>query len=406
MRAQDRFAALRHRGFALYWVAIILIGFALQMQTVAVGWQVYELTRNPFDLGLVGLSQFAPALLLVLVTGPVADKFSRRRIIGVCLGIQALCALGLLAITLGAAEGTLPIFALLALFGAARAFYNPARQAILPNLVPAEDLGGAIALSQTASQVATISGPMVGGLLFGILPALAYGATALFLMIAMALMLLIPKPAQRRAAAHATWKMISGGFRFIWSEKVVLGAISLDLFAVLLGGAAALLPVYASDILEVGPFGLGALRSAMAVGAILMGGLLILRPIKQHAGHIMFGAVCAFGVFTLVFALSTTVWISVVALMLMGCADMVSVYVRGMLVQLWTPDELRGRVNAVNGVFVGASNELGGFRAGTMAALIGPVAAVAVGAAGTLAVTGLWMRGFPELRRIGRLTRT
>ena len=299
----------------------------------------------------------------------------------------------------------LPIFALLAAFGTARAFYNPARQSIVPNLVPPEDLGGAIALNTTAAQAATIAGPMAGGLLYGLNPGAAYGTTAALLLVAVVLMLMIPKPAQRLSKGHQTWETISGGFRFIWSEKVVLGAISLDLFAVLLGGVAALLPVYARDILDVGPFGLGALRSAMAVGAIVVGGILILRPINRHAGHIMFAAVFAFGVFTLVFALSTTVWISVVALTLMGACDMVSVYVRGMLVQLWTPDEVRGRVNAVNGVFVGASNEVGGFRAGTMAALIGPVAAVAVGAVGTLAVTGLWMWAFPALRRINHLTR-
>lgn len=401
----DRFAVFRHAGFLRYWIALILTGFAFQMQTVAIGWQVYDLTRNPLDLGLVGLSQFAPALLLVLVTGAVADRYSRRRILGTCLLVQSLCAAGFMLLSRAELSGAVPIFALLVVFGAARAFYNPARQAIVPNLVPASDLPRAIALNMTGAQVATICGPVAGGLLYGISPMAAYGATLVFLLASGVLILSVPKPAQRTTKGHTTWATISGGFRYIWSEKVVLGAISLDLFAVLLGGAAALLPVYARDILEVGPVGLGLLRSATAVGAIAVGALLIARPVTDHAGRIMFASVIAFGAFTLVFALSETLWITLVALVCMGAADMVSVNIRGTLIQIWTPDELRGRVNAVNQVFIGASNEVGGFRAGTMAALIGPVAAVSVGALGTLAVAGFWMRSFPELRRIRALSR-
>jgi MFS family permease len=400
----DRFALFRHAGYLRYWIALILTGFAFQMQTVAIGWQVYDLTRNPLDLGLVGLSQFLPALLLVLVTGAVADRYPRRRILGVCLIVQAICAAGFVWLSNAGLTGAWPIFGLLVVFGGARAFYNPARQAIVPNLVPAEDLPRAIALNMTSGQVATICGPVAGGLLYGIAPSAAYGATLAFLLASGVLVLGIPKPAQRRPAAYTNWSVISGGFRYIWSEKVVLGAISLDLFAVLLGGAMALLPVYARDILEVGPAGLGMLRSASAVGAICVGAFLIARPVRDHAGRIMFAAVIAFGLFTLVFSLSQTLWISVAALVCMGAADMLSVNIRGTLVQIWTPDDLRGRVNAVNQVFIGASNEVGGFRAGTMAALIGPVAAVAVGALGTLAVAGLWMRAFPQLRRIRSLT--
>ncbi len=401
----ERLAVFRHPGFLRYWLALILTGFAFQMQTVAVGWQVYDLTRNPFDLGLVGLSQFLPALMLVLVTGTVADRFSRRRIMGMCLAVQGSCAAALLWIAGSGLGNAVPIFAVLVVFGASRAFYNPARQAIVPNLVPPEDLPQAIALNTTGGQAATICGPVAGGLLYGLAPGAAYGGTLGFLILSAALILSIPQPSQRRPAARVGWETISGGFRYIWREKVVLGAISLDLFAVLLGGATALLPVFARDVLEVGPAGLGALRSATAVGAITVGALLIARPVADHAGRIMFAAVAGFGLFTLVFAYSQTVWLSVVMLMCMGGADMVSVNIRGTLIQLWTPDELRGRVNAVNQVFIGASNEVGGFRAGSMAALIGPVAAVAFGAVGTLAVTGIWMRAFPELRRIRSLGR-
>ncbi len=310
-----------------------------------------------------------------------------------------------MAFARGGAEAVAPIFGLLVVFGIGRAFYNPARQAIVPNLVPPADLPNAIAVTSTAQQAATICGPVAGGVLYALQPGAAYGATLVLLLLSAALMLSIPQPAQQRAPGYATWEKLSAGIRYIWREKVVLGAISLDLFAVLLGGAVALLPVYAADVLKVGPEGLGMLRAAQAVGAIAMGALLIWRPIADHAGRIMFAAVFAFGAFTLVFALSEIVWLSALALMLMGAADMVSVNIRGTLIQLWTPDELRGRVNAVNQVFIGASNEIGGFRAGTMAAFMGPVAAVALGAGGTLAVAGLWMRAFPGLVRVRDLTR-
>ncbi len=400
-----RFAAFRHPGFLRYWLALILTGLAFQMQTVAVGWQVYDLTRDPFDLGLVGLTQFAPALVLVLITGMVADRLSRRRILGACLIVQGSCAAALFWFTRAGLDAVGPVFAVLAVFGTARAFYNPARQAIVPNLVPPDMLAQAIALNTTGAQVATICGPVAGGLLYGLAPGAAYVGTLVFLVASGVLILTIPQPAGRRRAVATGWQALSGGIRYIWREKVVLGAISLDLFAVLLGGATALLPVFARDVLEVGPAGLGMLRSASAVGAIAMGAWLIARPVADNAGGLMFAAVAAFGLFTLVFAVSQAVWLSVAMLACMGAADMISVNIRNTLVQLWTPDELRGRVNAVNQVFIGASNEVGGFRAGSMAALIGPVAAVAVGAAGTLAVTGLWIRGFPELRRIRYLAR-
>lgn len=403
MTETGRMAALRHLGFRRYWLALILSNFAIQMQTVAVGWQVYDLTRNPLDLGLVGLSQFLPALLLVLVTGAVADRFSRRRIMGIALFAMALCSGMLFGLTSVANTSALPIFASLAVFGAARAFFNPARQALVSNLVPPSVLSSAVAINTTTGQIATICGPVAGGLLYGLSPLAAYGATLGCLSLAGMYILLIPKLDQRTSKTPPSLQSLLGGFRYIWKEKIVLGAISLDLFAVLLGGAVALLPVYARDILDVGPMGLGFLRSAMAIGAITIGLLLVLRPIRDHAGHVMFAAVAVFGLAAVVFAFSTTLWLSVLMLAVMGAADMVSVNIRATLIQLWTPDDLRGRVNAVNQVFIGASNEVGGFRAGTTAALMGPVAAVAVGGVGTLAVVALWMRWFPDLRKIREL---
>lgn len=399
-----RFAAFRYPGFTAYWGALLCVTFAVQIQTVSVGWQVYDLTRDPFDLGLIGLSQFLPALLLVLVTGAVADRFPRRRIMALCLAVEAACSAGLLLLTLRGLTSPVPVFVLLAVFGTARAFYNPARQALLPNLVPPQVLGNAIASNTTFNKLATIAGPVTGGLLYAVSPYLAYGVVGLLFLVAAGFVARIPKPPLRSAGRAASWESLSAGFRYIWREKVVLGAISLDLFAVLLGGAVALMPVYARDILAIGPAGLGVLQAGPAVGAIGMGFVLMMRPIADHAGRVLFVSVAVFGLGTLVFAFSTTLWLSVLALVVLGAADMVSVYVRNTLVQLWTPDALRGRVNAVNSVFIGASNELGGFRAGSMAALIGPVAAVAVGGAGTLAVAALWTRWFPDLRRIRRLS--
>jgi MFS family permease len=399
-----RFSAFRHKGFPSYWVALVATWFAVQILTVAVGWQVYDLTRDPFDLGLVGLSQFAPALLLVLVTGAVADRFSRRGIMSICLVVMAVCAGFFALIALRGGTDVIYIFALLALLGTARAFYNPARQAIVPNLVPAHDLPNAITLNSTAHNLATICGPVAGGILYAIRPELAYFVALALLVGSAMLVLWIPRAPKRLPIQDAGWEALSAGLRYIFREKVVLGAVSLDLFVVVLGGAAALMPIYASDILGVGPTGLGILRAAPAVGAIAVGFYLMANPIRDHAGHILFASVAGFGVFTLVFALSETFWLSILALVLLGGCDMVSVFVRGTLVQLWTPDELRGRVNAVNQVFVGGSNELGAFRAGTTAAFMGPVAAVALGGVGAVVVAGLWLRWFPGLRRIRQLS--
>lgn len=398
--------AFQNPGFRNYWFALICTGFAVQIQTVAVGWQVYDLTRNPFDLGLIGLSQFAPALLLVLVTGTVADRFSRRWIIGISLMTMAAGAAGLLLQTANDSPRVGLIYVLMALFGTARAFYNPARQSIVPNLVPTTHLANAVAATSSGVQISTICGPVAGGLLYGLDPNAAYGSTIVLFFGAALLMLTLPKLSQRASSRATNWDTLSAGFRYIWTQKIILGAISLDLFAVILGGATALLPVYARDVLDIGPTGLGFLRAAPGIGAIAVGLYLMAFPIRDHAGRAMFIAVAAFGAFTSVFAISETVWLSIAALIIVGGADMVSVFVRSTLIQLWTPDELRGRVNAVNQVFVGASNEVGAFRAGSLAALVGPVAAVLIGGLGTLAVAGIWVRKFPELARIKRLDGT
>ena len=403
--ASDRtsYAAFRHRAFLRYWLARFVATFATQVVSVAVGWQVYDLTRDPFDLGLVGIIQFAPALALVLVTGAVADRFGRRRIMGLATALEAACAIALVALAMRGLSGPGPIFALLAVFGVARAFLGPAAASLVANLVPAEDFANAVAWNSSAWQTATIVGPVAGGLLYGISAQAAYGFAAVLMIAASVLILSIPKPAQQTETEQPTLSSLFDGFRYIWREKVVLGAISLDLFAVLLGGAVALLPVYARDILELGPWGLGLLRAAPGMGAIAVAMWLAANPIRDHAGIIMLVFVSMFGAFTCVFGVSTIPWLSITALALLGAADMISVYIRETLIQLWTPDRLRGRVNAVNMVFVGASNELGEFRAGTMAAFIGTVPAVVFGGVGAIAIAGLWAVLFPQLMRARHL---
>jgi MFS family permease len=399
----QRYAAFRHSAFLRFWLARFLATFATQIVSVAVGWQVYDLTRDPFDLGLVGIVQFMPSLLLVLVTGAASDRFGRRLIMGLATGIEALCALALLWFALRGLTGVGPIFMVLAIFGVARAFLGPAAASLVANLVPKEDFPNAVAWNSSAWQTANIVGPVAGGLLYGVSAEAAYGIATALMAAATLLAFSIPKPAQRQAGEKPSMATLFAGFRYIWHEKVVLGAISLDLFAVLLSGAVALLPVYARDILELGPWGLGLLRAAPGIGALVVAFWLAGHPIRNHAGVIMLAFVALFGVVTVMFGVSTVPWFSIAALALLGATDMVSVYVRETLIQLWTPDEVRGRVNAVNMVFVGASNELGEFRAGTMAALIGTVPAVVFGGVGAVAVAGLWAVIFPQLRRVRHL---
>lgn len=399
----DRFAAFRHSSYSRFFFSRFLSAFAIQIISVAVGWQMYDETGNALYLGLIGLFQFLPSLLLILVTGSVADRYNRRAIMAICMVVGALCAAALLGLTIANSFSPWPVFAILILFGIERAFMGPAVQSLGPNLVPEQDLPNAIAWNSSSWQTASILGPVVGGLLYGASAVVAYTVAVIFLILAAILVFMIPKPVQKNPANKVSWGEIVAGFRFIFGEKVVLGAISLDLFAVLLGGAVALMPIFARDILELGPWGLGMLRAAPGVGAIIVAIWLAFYPIRHHAGLAMFVGVALFGAGTLVFGISATPWLSISALMLMGASDMISVYVRETLIALWTPDEVRGRVNAVNMVFVGASNELGEFRAGTMASLFGAVPAVVIGGVGTLAVAVIWSLGFPKLRKIDSL---
>ena len=399
----DRYAAFRHSAFKKYWGARFLSAFAVQIVSVSVGWQIYDLTRDAFNLGMVGLVQFLPSLLLVLVTGAAADRFGRRFIMGLSLILESVVTALLLGLTLAGLFEPLTVFAALTLFGVARAFLGPSSASLVVNLVPTEDFANAASWNSSAWQVATIVGPVAGGLLYGISPVAAYSVATVFLLIGSVLIFSIPKPKQHTLAEQRSLTSMLAGFRYIWKEKIVLGAISLDLFAVLLGGTVALLPIYARDILDLGPWGLGLLRSAPGIGAILTAIWLAGHPIRDHAGRVMFVFVGLFGFFNIVFGVSTLTWLSVVALALAGAADMISVYIRETLMQLWTPDHVRGRVNAVNMVFVGASNELGEFRAGLMAAAIGAVPAVVIGGLGSIAVAIAWAAMFPQLRKARHL---
>ena len=391
------------RAFVLFWFARIAAMVAYQMLAVGVGWQVYALTGSALDLGLVGLAQFVPSFLLVLVAGHVADRFDRRRVSQVCMAVEALAAAGL---ALGSLQGWITeaaIFALIFIVGAARAFQMPAMAALLPALVPRALFPRAIASNSAATQSAVIAGPALGGFLYVAGPGAVYATSvALFLLTGLLIHLIRLQHAQSRADAPGL-DSVFDGIRFIRSRPAVLGAISLDLFAVLLGGATALLPVYARDILATGPWGLGLLRSSTAVGALAMALYLARHPMKGRAGHRMFGAVALFGLLTIVFGVSRSFALSLAALALMGAADMVSVVVRSSLVQLRTPDAMRGRVSAVNALFIGTSNQLGEFESGVTAAWFGVVPSVVIGGFGTLLVVALWMRWFPELARVDRL---
>lgn len=390
--------ALSIPGFRYFWLTTLLVSFAVQIMSVSIAWQIYDVTGEVFLLGLVGLCLFLPSLLLILVTGLTADRFSRRGIMTVCLSVELLCALGFLAFVNAEAHEVWPIFGILVVLGTARAFWGPAAQSLAPNLVPPEVLSNAITTNATAWQMASILGPAAGGLLYGIAPTVAFGTGAVLLVIALGCVLMIPRPAQIRAEQAKSLETIFGGFRYILSNRIVLGAISLDMFAVLMGGAVALLPVYAKDILQAGPQELGLLRAAPGIGAIAMALWLTRFPIRDHAGKLLFLFVGLFGLFTAIFGFSTSVWVSIPALALVGAADMVSVTIRETIMQLWTPEEVRGRVNAVNSVFIGASNELGEFRAGTVAHFIGPMPAVVIGGFGAMAVAVIWSQVFPQLR--------
>jgi MFS family permease len=400
-------AAFRHPAFTRYWAARFLAFVAIMMQSVAIGWQIYDITRDPLSLGLVGLAAFTPAIGLALITGHVADRVDRRRILVVTYAMELAAALLLLALAEAGNDRAWPIYGAIVLYGTARAFAMPAGQALLPNLVPPEHFANAVAWNSSAMQVATIGGPAIGGLIYALGVHVVYLVSACLLLAAVLLMVSVPRPARAGPARRApvSWATLLAGIAFIRAKPAILGAISLDLFAVLFGGATALLPIYARDILHVGPLGLGILRSGPAVGAMLTALVLTHRPLTRHVGRTMFFCVAGFALSTIVFGLSTVFALSLAALVVLGACDMVSVFVRQTLVQIATPDEMRGRVSAVNSVFIGASNELGEFESGVTAAWFGTVPAVVIGGLGTLLVCAVWAWRFPELRRIDRLER-
>jgi MFS family permease len=406
MRPGDpRRELLRNRDFTRYLASRFLASLAVQMQTVAVGWQVYEVTRRPLDLGLVGLSQFLPFVLLILPAGHLADTRDRRRILLACFALMLVCAALLLGFASRGLTSAWPVFGVMTLFGVARAFAMPSGQALLPNLVDREHFGTAVALNSSLWQVTTIVGPALGGLLYLSGATTVYGTVVVLLAVSVALLSTLKRGGTAPGEGARTplnREALLEGLRFVRRRRPVLGAISLDLFAVLFGGATALLPVYAADVLHVGPSGLGWLRAAPGVGAALTGLALSVRPVSRNVGQWMFGGVIAFGLATLLFGASTSFWLSIVALVVLGAGDMVSVYIRHLLVQLATPDDIRGRVSAVNAVFIGASNELGEFESGVVAAWLGAVPAVLVGGAATLVVAFAWMRLFPEIWRMDR----
>ena len=392
-----------HRAFRQYWIARVGSVFAYQMQTVAVGWQMYALTGSPLDLGLVGLAQFLPSVALVLVAGHVADRHDRRGIIGWSRGIQGVAAVTLALLSATGAITEHAIFALVAVIGAARAFEMPTLQSLLPALVPPSLLSRAVGANATAAQIAIVLGPALGGLLYIAGPETVYALCAALFLVASVLVTRIQAERSPPRREPLTLTSVFAGIAFIRRRRELLGAISLDLFAVLLSGAAALLPIYARDILFTGPWGLGVLRSAPAIGALATAFWLSRRPMQRHAGRMMLAAVAVFGIATVVFGLSRWFPLSLAALIVLGASDMFSVVIRQSLVQLGTPDEMRGRVSAVNSMFIGASNQLGEFESGVTAAWFGTVPAVVLGGVGALFIVALWLRLFPQLTAVDRL---
>jgi MFS family permease len=399
--------AFRYSSFRYYMFARFLTTTSSEMQAVAVAWQVYAITNRPLDLGLVGLAQFLPGVFLFLIAGHTADRVPRRRILQLCYAAFSVCSLLLLALALRGGASVFPIYAVLLLNGMVRSFNGPAGQAFLPLLVPEKHFPNAVAWGSSIFQAATIIGPMAGGVLYGWTgsPAPVYGCAALEYLAALVLVSAIKiKAAAERGRRAEPAAAVLQGLQYIWRNKLILGAISLDLFAVLLGGAVALLPVYAREILNVGARGLGALRSAPGIGAVITAVLVAHWPVRRRAGAAMLGCVFGFGAFTIIFGLSRSFPLSLVVLGLAGACDMVSVIVRQTLIQLATPDTMRGRVSAVNMLFIGASNELGQFESGVTAQWLGTIPAVITGGAGTIAVVIAWARLFPALRRVDELT--
>jgi len=396
-------SAFRHRDFALFWVSLVAEGFALQMAFVAIGWQVYSVRENPLDLGLVGLAEFLPLLLLALPAGHLADRVPRRRLLGLMLSLNVVVLLGLLTVTAGGATQVWPFFVLAFVQGAGSAIGAPAGRALTPSLVPEEILVSALAQRSIAFQLSAVVGPAVGGVLFAIRAELVYAVAVALALVALGCVLALRSGRAAAAEDAVGLDEVLAGVRLIRRTSVLLGAISLDLFAVLLGGAVALLPIFAKDILEVGPTGLGFLRTAPAVGSLLAAMAIARYPIRRRAGPTLLAVVAGFGVCMVVFGLSRAMWLSVLALALGAAFDMVSVVLRSTILPLVTPDELRGRVTAVEMVFISASNELGAFESGVAEALVGAVPAVVLGGLATIGIAGVWWRLFPSLARVDRL---
>ena len=401
--SEDLAGVLGHPDLRRYLASRFIVGVATQILTVAVGWQVFLATGDPFDLGLVALSQFLPFIVLILPAGHVADRYDRRRVQLLTYLLATVCAAALLALSLAGVTDTTPIFGVMVLFGVVRAFSQPTSQALLPNLAPSGLFPRAVAINSSLGQVATIAGPALGGVLVLLGVEVAYALSVVLLVIGVVLVAGLRGGGRTEAATEEiSLAALFSGVTFVRSRPIVLGSISLDLFAVLFGGATVLLPIYAGEILDVGPVGLGAMRAAPAVGAALLAALVAVRPIRRAVGRWMFGGVAAFGLATIVFGISTSFALSLAALAVTGAGDMVSVYIRHLLVQLETPDAIRGRVSAVNSVFIGASNELGEFESGLTAAWWGVVPSVVIGGVATLVVGGLWTRLFPGLWHLDR----
>ncbi len=396
-------AAISYQSFTFFQVAKILSSLATQIQTVAVGAQVYALTHQPMDLGVIGLSQFLPFLLLVLPAGQAADRYDRRALLMGCFALELICGAALWWFTVAGLASPLPVFAVMVLFGVARAFSSPAASALMPNLVPPELFSTAVGISSSSWQLSVIAGPALGGLLYAFGgPAIAYLTVAALMVVAVFCMQWVKSPSQSVSHDSTGMKGMMDGLSFVRSRPVIFGAISLDLFAVLFGGATALLPAYAMDVLHVGPAGLGWLRASPGIGASLVAMGLTARPIERRVGHAMFLGVLVFAVATVLFSVSVNFWWSLFLLAVLGAADMVSVFVRQMMVQIETPDHMRGRVGAVSSMFIGASNELGEFESGVTAAWLGLVPSVALGGIATLVVVAVWAMGFPALRNMDR----
>ena len=385
-----------------YWLARFLSSLCLGTLSVCVAWQIYDISRNPLHLGLVGLTQFIPLVLLVVVTGYCADNFNRKIIFSLCLFLEAFLTFLFVLINISGNPEIIVLFMILIGIGIVRAFFSPAAAAFLPNIVDKKDLPDAVALSAVAWQSGTIFGPVLGGLLYGASVFLGYFFASIGLFIGAILVFIIPYNYLTKIKKPLSFENLTGGFSYVWNKKILLGVISLDLFAVLMAGAVALMPVYARDILDTGPLTLGLLRSSPGVGAIIVAVGLSFYSI-QKAGKVMLYAVAFFGLFTLFFGLSKNVTLSIILLCLVGGFDMLSVYIRDIIIQLGTEDSMRGRVNAVNMMFVGASNELGDFRAGLMASGIGAVPAVAFGGVGAMVIAGAWSYIFPDLLKINQL---